>query len=118
MQRQNLGLRFLGQSVRVTQGDGAGGTTAFCSEPTARVIDEHSAHALGSNAEELRSVLPRHTCRIDEPEICLVDECRGLERVPGTFVAHRKLRLPPELRVNDGQQCIKRLGVASAPGEQ
>ena len=51
----------------------------------ARVIDEDAAHHLGRDAEEVRPVLPVDTVLACEPDVRLVDQRGGLERVVGPF---------------------------------
>ena len=47
------------------------------------MVDQDSTHDLGGNAEEVRLVLPIHLALIGKPEVCLVDEGRGLQVCPG-----------------------------------
>jgi len=50
------------------------------------MIDKDAAHQLGRDAEEMRAVLPVYVSLINEPEISLIDERRGLQRMAGTFL--------------------------------
>jgi hypothetical protein len=45
------------------------------------VIDEDPAHDIRRDAEEVRAALARQVPLIDQPQVCLVDKRRRLQRV-------------------------------------
>ena len=51
------------------------------------MVHENAPHHDGGHADELRAVLPVHLPLIDEPQVRLVDERGGLERVVGPLAA-------------------------------
>ena len=51
----------------------------------ARVVNEDAAHGLRRDPEEVRAVLPLDLALVDELEVRLVDEGRGLEGVVGAL---------------------------------
>jgi hypothetical protein len=53
----------------------------------AGVIDEDAPHHLTRDPKELAAVLPHIPPLIDQPQICLVNEGRWLQRVPAAFAA-------------------------------
>ena len=66
----------------------------------ARMIDQHAAHHLRRDANEVRPVLPRSLGLIHETKVRLVDECSGLERVVRSFAAHLSTSQSAELVVH------------------
>jgi hypothetical protein len=77
----------------VTECDLLHRAAAFCGVLGARVVHENAPHHLRSHTEELRAVVPLGAALVDEPEIRLVDERRGLERVLLSLATHRAGRL-------------------------
>jgi hypothetical protein len=80
----------------------------------AGVVYEDLTHQPRGDAEKVRAVLPRYAL-IDQAEICLVNEGRGLQRVPGALAAHVVASQAVQLVVNEGSQLIKRRRIAFAP---
>ena len=78
-------------------------------------VDEDAAHHLRGHAEEVRAVLPAHLRLVDEPEVRLVDEGRGLEGVADALAPQVAGGEPPQLRVDERQQVFE--GRALAFGE-
>ena len=66
----------------------------------------------------MRAVFPRDVADIDEAQIRLMDEGRGLQRVARPFIAHLAARQPPQLVMNDGDELLERGQISAAPGEQ
>jgi hypothetical protein len=53
----------------------------------AGVLDEEAAHGLGGGGEELAAAVPVSVGRLaDQAQVRLVDQRRGLERLPGCLV--------------------------------
>jgi hypothetical protein len=52
----------------------------------------------------------------DEADISLVNQGRGLERLPRLLPGEPLLGEPPELTVNEGEELLGRLGVAVLDG--
>jgi hypothetical protein len=48
-----------------------------------RGINEYSPHDTSRDREKVRSILPFHLANLDEPEIRLIDERGGLQRMAG-----------------------------------
>jgi hypothetical protein len=46
------------------------------------------AHRSGSYSEEVRAVLPPWIRLVGQAQVSLVDQCRCLQRVVGSFCAH------------------------------
>jgi hypothetical protein len=53
-------------------------------------------------------VSPLHPIEIDQPDVCLVDERRGLQRVSLSLAAHVVVGETMELVVHDRQERITR----------
>ena len=78
-------------------------------------INENPSHRPGRHGEEVRPVLPVHLPGVDEPEKRLVHQCRGLQRMPGVFLAHVVPGQATELLVDERRQAIERGGIALSP---
>ena len=51
-------------------------------------IDEYAAHGLGGGGEEVLTAVPRPSGGRPKPQPGLVNQRRGLQRLPGPFVGH------------------------------
>ena len=51
-------------------------------------IDEDTAHGLGGGGEEVLTAVPRPAGGRTKPQPGLVNQRRGLQRLPGPFVGH------------------------------
>ncbi len=91
---------------------------AFELVPRAGDVHQDAPHQLRGHGEEVRAVLPPHAARIDQAQIGLVDERRGLQRVAGTLSRHVAMREPVEFVVHQRHQPIQRLLVSLIPGQQ
>ena len=79
------------------------------------VIDQDPAHDLRRHAEKVRPILPIDLPLVDEPEVHLVDQGRGLQGVVGPLAPKLARRHATELRVDQRQQLIERSLVAATP---
>src|SRR5262245_38195799 len=86
--------------------------------PVAGVVDEDSAHHPSRNAEEVRAVLPDDPLLVDEAQVGLVYEGRGLERVARPLRAKVGRRSPLEVGVEELHQLLDDATVALPPGEE
>ena len=66
----------------------------------------------------MRAIPPVQILQLDQPQIKLVDERRGLEEVTGTFGAHALPGGAMEFAVDVRCQLLERLLIAAAPGVQ
>jgi hypothetical protein len=57
-----------------------------------------------------------HISLIYQPQVGLVDERRGLQRVTGALAIHLASGHPPQLRINQGHQLVEGSLVTIAPG--
>ena len=80
-----------------------------------RVVDEDAAHQVGGDGEEVGAALPRHVLRVHQPEVRLVDERRGLERVTGALAPEVARRLEAQLLVDERDEPVERLPVTAPP---
>jgi hypothetical protein len=62
--------------------------TTFMATPASSSLYEDSTHSLGSDSVEMCSVLPAHPVVVNQPDVCLIDKRRSLERVPGSLSSH------------------------------
>ena len=63
-------------------------TTALVGVTGASVLDENTAHLGCSKGEEVGLTLPVHLIYVDQPQVSLMDQSRGLQGVPHFFPAH------------------------------
>ncbi len=71
------------------------------------VLDEDAAHGLGRRGEEVAPAVPGpHRVRIHQPQIGLVDQGRGLERLARLLVREPQGCQLPQLVVDQRQQLL------------
>jgi hypothetical protein len=81
-------------------------------------IHEDTAHETGGHGQKMRPVLPVHPPDVDQAQIRLVHERRGLEAVPGALPGHAALRDPMELPLDQRDEARQRLCVATPPRQE
>jgi hypothetical protein len=82
----------------------------------ARVVDEDLAHQLRGDAEKVGAALPARPALVDQTQVSLIDERRGLQRVPGPLAAQVAVRQLMQLTLDERQQTVEGIGVACGPG--
>ena len=81
------------------------------------MIDQDAAHGLGRGGEEVAAAVPvLGLLDVHESEVGLVDQGRGLERLPGRLVGQPLGRQLPQLVVDQGQQLPGGVRVALLDG--
>ena len=68
------------------------------------MIHEHLAHDAGGDREELRAAVPVEVGRARQPQIGLVDQAAGLERMAAALPPHVAAGLAPQLAVQDREE--------------
>ena len=81
-------------------------TAALLSASRDGVVDEHPAHRLCRDGQEVRPVLPLDAGELGKLEPRLVDQRRGAEGVIGAFTAHRPGSNAPQLVVHERKQIF------------
>jgi hypothetical protein len=64
------------------------------------------------------AVLPADLIDLDQAQVDLVHERRRLQRVPGPLPAHVTQRDPAQLLVDQRDQPLEGIGLASAPSKE
>ena len=64
----------------------------------------------------MSAVLPVDPVRAREPDVSLVDQCRGLQRVVCAFAHHVEVGQAVKLPVDQGDELFEGLLVSAAPG--
>jgi hypothetical protein len=82
------------------------------------VVDQDPAHHLRGQPKKLRPVAPVHAVLLDEPQVGLVHERGGLERVARALGAQLRGREVAQLVVDRGQEAVEVRAVAAAPSDQ
>ena len=78
-------------------------------------IDEDTPHNAGTDGEKVSAVLPFQFTDRRQPKIGLVDQRRGLKRVPGALLPHLVVGQAPQLIVDNGCQPIQGSVIALPP---
>src|SRR5262249_38523805 len=86
--------------------------------PVAGAVDEDAPHGLGRGGEEVAAALPARVVRPHEPEIGLVDQGGGLERLARLLLRQPPDGEPPQLVLDQGQELLSRLLVATLDGRE
>ena len=83
-----------------------------------RVVHQDAPHHLRGDAEELRATLPGDAILACQPEVRLVHQCGGLQRVVWPFAAKVRRGSPPQFTVDEWEQAVARLEISAAPRPQ
>ena len=83
-----------------------------------RVIHEDTTHRPRRYGEEVHAVLPLYRPGRGEPQIRLVYERGGVERVVGALTPQASTREPAELLAYTRKQLVERLRIAITPTAQ
>ena len=70
-------------------------------------IHQHAAHQASGHREEVRAILPLDATDINQPDVDLVDEGRGLEDVVRTLARHVPFCDAPQLVVHEREQLLR-----------
>jgi len=66
----------------------------------AGVLHQHLANDFGGYGEEVRSVLPINTVRVDEPKISLIHQCAGLQGDPWPLPSQLEMGKAMQFRID------------------
>jgi hypothetical protein len=92
-----------------------GGTASFGGDTASSAVEQDVAHDLCRDGKEMRPVLPSHVVDVDELEVGLVDEGRGLHGVPSALVLHLVSSDATEGAIDAGSQLLERSRIAISP---
>ena len=85
----------------------------------AGLFDEDAAHGLGRGGEEVAAAVPvLGLLRVHQPQVGLVDQGRGLERLAGLLLGQLLRRQLAQLVVDQRQQLLGGVRVALLDGGQ
>ena len=118
MKREHLTGHRLHSAHLIVEGHAEGVSGALYCVPPPRMVHEDAAHHFGGHREEVRAVLPTRPILIDEPEVGFVNERGRLEGVVAPLPAQIGCRAPPQVLVNQLEEIVARLHVATPPGAQ
>jgi hypothetical protein len=79
------------------------------------MIDEHAAHQMRGDADEVRAILPGHASGVDQPNERFVDQRRRLQSVTSTLAIHVRASESSQLCLDKRQQALECALVAFAP---
>jgi hypothetical protein len=113
----HIQIAFLKSNEPFVQSDPASTIAAFRGTAAACVVDQNTAHHLGSDSEEVRSILPTDIL-IDEAEVRFVYQRGALQCVARALLHQVASGQTPKLVINQGKQVFQRLLVALCPSNQ
>ena len=99
-QFENRDLVRGGNIPRLVNRDTLNTFAPFARAATPGVIDEHPAHDLRGDTEEMGPILPVTCPLVDEPQVRLVNECGWLQGVAGSLAAKLARRNPAQLGID------------------
>jgi hypothetical protein len=82
--------------------------------PGARVIHQHPPHHLRRGGEEVGAVLPVLLVMRDEAQVGLVDQCRWLEDMSGSFASQLRAGQPPQVGVDKVGGAVPDMSIGGA----
>ena len=97
------------------EGDALDGAAALAPHARAGEIDEHAAHHLGGDGEEVNAVLPVEAAEIGEAHVGLMDEGGGLEGMVGALAGHVVAGEAAQFGVDNGRKPIEGGLVSASP---
>ena len=84
----------------------------------ARGIDQDAPHQLRRDGEKVRAALPPHTAGIDQAEVGLVDQRRGLELVAGPLAGHVAMRQLMQFVLDERHQLRQGVFISCIPRQE
>ena len=104
---EQVGALVGGEQVHRFQRDAPGARPALHRAAPAGVVDEDASHRRGRDGEEMGPVLEARLALVDEPQVGLVDQRRGAERVAGRFPPELAVRQAAQLLIDDGEDGVE-----------
>ena len=87
----------------------------LAAQPPPGIVDQDAAHQARCDGEEVRAVLPVDLALVDEFQIGLVDQSRGLQCAIAPFTGHVARGDHVQLVVHQRHQAIEGIAVAALP---
>ena len=81
-------------------------------------VNENAPHQPRADREEVGAILPTHVLELHQPQVDLVDERRGLQRVTFIFPGHLAARQAVQFVVDQGRQVLQGGLVPVSPGSE
>jgi len=85
--------------------------------PCPSMVHQNPPHQAGSHGQEMRPILPRNLVGINQPDVGLVDERRGLKTMAGSLPCEASSGDQVEFPVNAGNQ-LREGGIVALPPSQ
>ena len=101
--------------ARPGRGRAGRGPAALPPAATSGRLDQDAAHRLGRGGEEVAAAVPGAVLAVaDEPEICVVNQRRGVQRLPRPLAGQPGCGEPPEFVVDQREEVAGRRRVRPA----
>src|SRR5262245_5018139 len=104
--------------IRIVERDALGVASSLGGPARFGVADQDLAHQPRRGAEEMSAVLPIYVALVYQPQKCLVNQSRRLERMAGALATHVAARHTAQFAVDERRQFISRALIASIPRDQ
>ena len=104
--------------VDVLDGHADDAPAVLLAKPPPRVVDEDPAHQSGGDRKKMRAVLPVDAALVDELEVGLVDERRGLECAVPALTSPMTGGNDVQFVVHERYETVERLAAAPLPVAQ
>src|SRR5262245_54108566 len=118
IEREQIDVAFVSQLIRLAESQPVLAPASLGRPPASRALDQDVAHSHGGDAEEVRPVLPIDLFFINQPQVDLMNQVGGLERVTGALRAQIISGQASQLTVDQRRQFIERSFVAIAPPDE
>ena len=82
------------------------------------VVHHNLTHCHRRDREEMAAIAPRRSCTVDQPQVCLVDERRRVERLSGLTPPQLPAGEAAQIVVNERNEAIESVVVARAVGDE
>ena len=118
VERHETRIRHRTDKERVIQRHSRYAAAPFLAALRARRIDQDPSHRPRRHRKEVGAVLPADLIDLDQAQVGFVHERRRLQRVPRPLPAHVMQREPAQLLVDQRDQPVEGIGLASTPGKE
>jgi hypothetical protein len=93
-------------------------TAPLASGSSPRALDKDATDEMCGDPEEMRAILPPHMSLIDQLQVGVVNECRGLERVARPLPAKVMVSETAKFTIHCVKQLVSRVPIPIAPGHE
>jgi hypothetical protein len=115
VKRHKLRRSLLTNNRNVIERKMLGASSALAITMPARMVDQNMSHNLRRRRKEVSTILPLDFFLIHESQVCLIDQCRGLQGVGGILPGHVAPGQSLQFRMDERYQAIEGFSITFAP---